>query len=208
MLLVILSTLALVGLLLDPSFFGIRSVVAYPDTLSAKFDPVKDSIRQDSLRRVQMEQNIYIYDKLNYSLSTLGLKREKLILQDSIYKIWKIVDNYKRRADSINTGIGTGNRLTDSLRNVIAKLEKKEEKKGQQQKNIVEYSSEQVLGYAKAYESMDPEKAAKQLELMPESEALELLINMQPRPAAKILDKIEPIKAAKLWLVLNSKKKR
>lgn len=204
MLIVVLSTLALVGLLIKPDFFGIRPFAI--DTLSVKLDPRLDSIRQDSLRRAAIEQTAYIYDKLNYTLSTLSLKREKLILQDSIYKIWKIVDNYKLKVDSVNTIVNVKNKSIDSLNKVITKLTKKEVK--ETEKPLVEYSSEQIMGYAKAYEMMDPGLAAKQLQLMPEEDALEILINIQPRPAAKILDKIEPIKAAKFWLLLNSKKKR
>jgi hypothetical protein len=200
--LVVISTLALVGLLIKPEIFGVKLFTS--DTLSVKFDPRLDSIRQDSIRRATLEQNVYIYDKLNYTLTTLSLKREKLILEDSIYKIWKIVDNYKMKVDSVNKVLNIQIKSADSLRKAIVKLTTKEVKEVPK----IEYSTDQVLSYAKAYEVMDPAIAAKQLQLMPEEDALEILINIQPRPAAKILDKIEPIKAAKFWLILNSKKKR
>ena len=207
MLLVILSTLALVGLLVNPGIFGVHKKLM-PDTLSVKLDPRLDSIRQDSLKRMQLEQNVYIYDKMNYSLSTLSLKREKLLLCDSIYKIWKIVDDHKKREDSVLRVMNIGNKAVDSLRKCIVKLSVKEDKEKGSGTVKTEYTEEQRTGYSKVYEGMDPEKAAKQIELMSEEDALQLLISMQPKPAAKILDKIEPIKAAKIWLILNSKKKR
>ncbi len=208
MLLVVLSTLAMVGLLIDPSLFGINKPAEVKSSKVVRLSPRADSLRKDSIRKSNIEQNIYIYDKLNYSLSTLSLKRDKLLLLDSIYRIWKIADNYKSKVDSISKVFNSGTKSADSLRKAITKINQKEGKGKQTAKTQTEYSGEQISGYAKVYESMDPVKAAKQIELMSEDDALELLINMQSRPAAKILDKIEPIKAAKIWLILNSKKKR
>jgi len=118
--LVVISTLALVGLLIKPELFGVKPFTT--DTLSVKFDPRLDSIRQDSIRRATLEQNIYIYDKLNYTLTTLSLKREKLILKDSINKIWEIVDNYKMKVDSVNKVLSSQIKSTDSLKKAIVKL--------------------------------------------------------------------------------------
>jgi flagellar motility protein MotE (MotC chaperone) len=205
MIMVVLSTLALVGLLVEPRIFGVHKTFI-SDTLSVKFNPKLDSIRQDSLKRANIERNIYIYDKMNYSLSTLSLKREKLLLRDSIYKIWKIVDSYKKREDSVTKALNSGSKTVDSLKKTVVKLSAKGVK--EPVKSSIEYSNEQIANYSKVYEGMDAAKAAKQIELMSEEDALQLLISMQPRPAAKILDKIEPIKAAKIWLILNSKKKR
>jgi flagellar motility protein MotE (MotC chaperone) len=208
MLLVIISTLALVGVLVDPGIFGIKKQLPPVESVKIKSNPRLDSLRRDSTKRENLQHNLYIYDQLNYSLSTLSLQREKLLLSDSIYKIWKMVDYYKKRNDSVLNTINSGLKTTDSLKKTIVNLNTKEGKGKEGTKNKVEYSNDQVMGYAKVYEGMDPARAAKQLELMSEEDALELLINMQARPAAKILDKIEPIKAAKIWLILNSKKKR
>jgi hypothetical protein len=195
-----------------------------------KDSTILDSIRQDSLKRVNLVQSVYIYDKLNYTLSTISVKRDQLLLQDSIYKIWEVADNYKTRGDSISSLISSvtssGNRTIDSLQKIVLDLNKKVE---QSQKVIQEmgvelqkakevpppppsveyaYTEEQVTGYSKAYETMDPETVAKQMELMHEDDALDILINLQPRAAGRILDKMEPKKAAKIWLNLNSKKER
>ena len=185
-----------------------------------------DSIKQDSLKRVKLVQSVYIYDKLNYTLSNISVKREQLILQDSIYKIWEVADNYKTKGDSISSLISSGNRTIDSLQKIVLDLNKKVEKSQEVVKEMgvelqkaketppppppVEYTytEEQVAGYSKAYETMDPEIVAKQIELMHEDDALDILMNLQPRAAGRILDKMEPKKAAKIWLNLNSKKER
>jgi flagellar motility protein MotE (MotC chaperone) len=162
---------------------------------------------------------------LNYTLSTISVKREELLLRDSIHKIWKVADNYKTRGDSISGLISSGNKTIDSLKKIVLDLNKKveqsQEKVAELQKASevqkveekplpppVEYTEEQVTGYSKAYESMDPEVAAKHMELMHEDDALEILMNLQPKAAGRILDKMEPKKAAKLWLNLNSKRQR
>ena len=180
-----------------------------------------DSIAQDSLRRVKLVQSVYIYNKLNYTLSTISVKREELLLQDSIHKIWKVADNYKARGDSVSGLISSGNKTIDSLKKIVLDLNKKVEQSqeliAELQKPpdeeeviqpLVEYTEEQILAYSKAYESMDPEVAVKHMALMHEDDALEILMNLQPRAAGRILDKMEPRKAAKIWLNLSSKKQR
>ena len=180
---------------------------------------VLDSVRQDSLRRVKLVQSVYIYDKLNYTLATISVKREELLLRDSIQKIWKVADNYKTSGDSVSSLVKSGTKTADSLEKIVLNLNKKVEQSQEiisalqnvPNESVSEeflYTEEQVTGYSKAYETMDPGTAAKHLEIMHEDDALEILIKLQPRAAGRILDKMEPRKAAKIWLNLSSKKQR
>jgi flagellar motility protein MotE (MotC chaperone) len=191
---------------------------------------IRDSITQDSLRRVKLVESVYIYNKLNYTLSTISTKREELLLRDSIQKIWKVADNYKTRGDSISGFISSGDKTIDSLKKIVLDLNKKVEQSqekvaglqkdlAESQKDLqkalevpppppIEYTEEQVLGYSKAYESMEPSVAAKHIELMHEDDALEILTNLQPRAVGRILGEMEPTKAAKIWLNLSSKKEK
>ena len=197
-------------------------------------DSIKlDSIAQDSLRRVRLVQSIYIYNKLNYTLATISVKRGELLLRDSIHQIWKVADNYKAKGDSISDLVSSGNRTIDSLRQIVLDLNKKVDQSQEKvtglqndlaksQRDLaealkpkpepepppIEYTEEQVSGYTKAYETMDPSVAAKHMELMHEDDALDILMNLQPRAAGRILDQMEATKAAKIWLNLNSKKQR
>jgi hypothetical protein len=189
--LVLLSTIALIVLVVKPSFFPVGP--------EAKIDSltIQGELPDSLLRRGS------IYDSLNYSISTLTLKRDNVLLSDSIRGMWGNINNDKKTIDSLRTEIRKQSDTLSLKERKIVDLMRLNSNFNETESKT--FSDKEKKGYAKIYENMSPEVAAKHIELMTDGEAINILLNIDNKQGAKILDKIESRRAAKIWNALNTR---
>jgi hypothetical protein len=197
--LILLSTLALIVLVFKPNFFPL------PDN---KVDSLKN--KGGLVNPLLIDSSKVNLDSLNYSINSLVIKRENLLLIDSAYKLNGAVNYYRKIIDSLQAEVkkvGDSNsiintRYLESLKKQSVQVIRVEEKTQSL------FSEQDKKGFSKIYENMSPEIAAKQIEEMTDVEAAKVLLSIDSKQSAKILDKMEPKKAAKIWNALNSKGKK
>jgi flagellar motility protein MotE (MotC chaperone) len=189
--LVLLSTIALIVLVVKPSFFPISSETKI-DSLTIQGELPDSLLRKGS-----------IYDSLNYSISTMTLKRENILLSDSIRGLWGNINNEKRISDSLRAEIRKQSDTLSLKERRIVDLTRLNASFNETESKT--FSDKEKKGYAKIYENMSPEVAAKHMELMTDNEAINILLNIDNKQGAKILDKLESRRAAKIWNALNTR---
>ena len=195
---VLVSTLFLIILVIKPNLIPIN-IVQKTDSTAIIKGGVNDSLSKNP--------QAAIYDSINACISTLVIKRENLIITDSLSKLLNIINYNRVVIDSLKLETG---KLSDSSATNrkkyldYVKSVSEKEKIAQIEKKPA-FTEQEQKGYAKIYESMTPENAAKQLEQMSELESVKILLNIDSKQGAKILDKMDSKKAAKLWNALNSK---
>jgi flagellar motility protein MotE (MotC chaperone) len=195
--LILLSTLSLIILVFKPSFFPLQDKKL--DSLKLKEGGFINPLFGDSTKMSP--------DSLNYSINSLILKRENLMLIDSTYRLNNVIYYYLKVKDSLNTEV---KRISNDFNSINAKYLDVLKKQTIQPVKVETklqpfFSDQEKKGFAKIYENMTPEYAAKQMEEMPEVQVAKILLSIDSKQGAKILDKIEPKKAAKIWNALNSK---